>query len=80
MLVDALFKTSYANPSLNFDINVCNVFEKSALRIAIENEDVDMCKILLKHKVTTKRTHEHYEGSITEAKHQAFIKLKYFTD
>jgi len=51
MLVDALFKTSYANPSLNFDINVCNVFEKSALRIAIENEDVDMCKILLKHKV-----------------------------
>lgn len=50
-LVEALLNTSLVNPSLNLNKNACNNLNKSALEIAVENEDVEMCELLLKNQV-----------------------------
>ncbi|XP_076799876.1 short transient receptor potential channel 4-like [Clavelina lepadiformis] len=49
--VKALFSLSKIDKSIKFQPNSLNQHEKTALRIAIENEDVEMCQALLVHEV-----------------------------
>ena len=49
--VKAMFDYVKADPSMNFDKHYVNERDRDALRIAIDNEDLPMCKLLLNKKV-----------------------------
>ena len=49
--VKALFDYAKTDRSLNFNKNFINNRDYDALRIAIENNDTAMCRLLLKHRV-----------------------------
>ena len=50
--VKALFQFCRHHPKLKLNINTkINQFSKSALRVAIENRDLEMCELLLENKV-----------------------------
>ena len=49
--VRALFQFSHVNTSFQFDRNVVDSEEKSALTIAILQKNLVMCKLLLDNKV-----------------------------
>jgi len=49
--VQALFNCVKTDPSISLNKDCVNEKDRDALRIAIDNEDLPMLKLLLKHKV-----------------------------
>nr|XP_002127225.1 short transient receptor potential channel 4-like [Ciona intestinalis] len=80
--VRAIFSLAKIDNSIGFEPNCVNQHEKSALLLAIENNDIDMCELLLEHKVVLRDSLFHaielnfLAGVETILKHNASIDAR----